>query len=56
VEASTDQLREAARSETLDEVRGDVDTVVAIPTDVGDHGFTPFDAILLLIKTMGCHV
>lgn len=33
---------------TLLEVRGDVDTVVAAATYVGDHGFTPFDALHLV--------
>ena len=30
------------------EIRGDADTVVTAATYVGDHGFTPFDALHLV--------
>jgi len=43
-----DAERVVTNAATLVEVRGDVDTVVAAATYVGDHGFTPFDALHLV--------
>lgn len=43
-----DAERVITNTAALLEVRGDVDAVVKAATYVGDHGFTPFDALHLV--------
>ena len=43
-----DTERVVSNAASLVEVRGDVETVITAATYVGDHGFTPFDALHLV--------
>lgn len=45
-----DTERVVTNAAKLVDVRGDVDTVVAAATYVEDHGFTPFDALHLVVS------